>query len=272
MTFTQSFVLGMVQGITEFLPISSSAHLILVPWFFRWQDPGLAFDVFLHLGTALGVILYFVRDWWALIRAGVASIVDRRIGFDKDRVLFWVIVLGTIPAGIVGLLFEHVAEEYWRSPLLISVSLASVGYLLYWIDSKYPTLRGIEEVRMKEALMIGIAQSFAVIPGVSRAGSTIAMGRFLNLNREAAARFSFLLSLPIVVAAGLHKGKDLLHVPAATLAPEHLTVGFLSSAFFGFISIHLLLRFVSGANYAFFAWYRIGLAAVVVLWSVAFKM
>jgi len=272
MTATQSFILGMVQGMTEFLPISSSAHLILVPWFFRWDDPGLAFDVFLHLGTALGVITYFFRDVWVLLKAGIMSIVERRIGFERERILFWAIIIGTLPAAIAGLLFENFAEQHWRTPLLIAVSLASIGYILYWVDAQYPSLRRVEDIGIKEAVLIGIAQAFAIIPGVSRSGATITMGRYLNLTRESAARFSFLLSVPVIVAAGALKCRGLLEPSQGSLSTEHLLIGFLSSAFFGFLSIHALLRFVSAGNYAFFAWYRILLAAIVVFASAVFKI
>lgn len=273
MTTFQSFILGTVQGITEFLPISSSAHLILVPWFLGWNEPGLAFDVFLHLGTLFALVVYFFRDWWELLKAGISSIIERRIGFDRKRVLFWCIVVGTIPAGLAGFFFADLVEAYWRAPLLTAMSLSVVGFLLYFLDQTYPTLRGLNEVSFKESFWIGVAQALSIIPGVSRSGSTIAMARLLGFNREASARYSFLLSVPIVFAAGVFKCKDLpAQMGTLSFTSSHLIVGFLSSAIFGFASIYVLLRFVATGHYGIFAMYRIVLAGFVVLWSAVFNV
>ncbi len=268
MTPFQAFILGLVQGVTEFLPISSSAHLVLVPWFFGWQDPGLAFDVFLHLGTLIAVLAYFAVDWWHLARAGVMSIIDRRIGYDRDRLLFWLIMVGTVPAGIAGLLFGSVVEEIFRDPVLIAIPLAFVGFLLYWIDGTYSALRNVDDLGFKDAIWIGIAQACAIVPGVSRSGSTMTMGRILGLSREAAARYSFLLSLPIIVAAALYSWKKLAMQAGGAITTECLVVGFCSSAFFGLISIHVLLRWLRLADFRVFAWYRVILGASIILWSV----
>lgn len=262
-----AFVLGMVQGITEFLPVSSSAHLVLVPWFFGWQDPGLAFDVFLHLGTVVAIFAYFARDWVNLGKAAIASIVERRIGYEKDRILFWFLFLGTIPAVFAGLLFHEHAETVFRSPLLIAVTLSVVGLLLYWIDSSYPALRRIEELKLRDVLLIGFAQALAIIPGVSRSGSTMAMARLLGMNREASARFSFLLSFPILLGAFVFEAKGFLEQASGSLSAGYVLMGFLSSLIFGFLSIHFLLYYLRVADFRVFAWYRLVLAGGIIIWS-----
>jgi len=271
MTVLQAFILGTVQGLTEFLPISSSAHLVLFPWFLKWQDPGLAFDVFLHLGTLVAVAVYFFNDWLGLAKAGVMSIVDRRIGFDRERLLFWLLVLGSIPAGIAGLLFHQQVEEIFRDPLLIAVPLAAVGFLMYWVDGNYPALRHVDELSFKDAFWIGIAQACALIPGVSRSGSTMTMGRLRGLTRESAARFSFLMSFPITLAAVAYEGKKLAETGGYGISNECLIAGFGASAFFGLLSIHVLLRLLRTADFRIFAWYRVMLAAGIIIWSLLGK-
>lgn len=270
MTIFQACVLGMVQGLAEFLPISSSAHLILVPYFFKWPDPGLAFDVFLHLGTLVAILIYFAKDWVALARAGIDSLVERKIGFDRNRMLFWMIFVGTIPGAISGVLFHEHAETVFRYPLLIAITLSSVGFLIYWVDGKYPSLRNLDELKMKDALWIGAAQAFAVIPGVSRSGSTMAVARARDINREASARFSFMLSFPIILAAGLFECRHLLSNTEGIQIPQ-LVAGFVCSMLFGLLSIHFLLRWLRNADFQIFAWYRILLAGMIVLWSLIFK-
>lgn len=266
-----AFILGLIQGITEFLPISSSGHLILIPWFFNWSDPGLAFDVFLHLGTLLAVIAYFFKDWWAIFKAGMASIIERRIGFDRHRLLFWLLVVATVPAVLAGLLLEKHVEGAFRAPLLIAVTLAGVGFLIYWIDGHYPSLRGIDELRMKDAIAIGLAQACAIIPGVSRSGSTMAMGRLRGMNREAAARFSFLMSIPITLGACLFESRKLSSPELSAVPSGYLITGFLSSLIAGLASIHFLLQYLKNSDFRVFAWYRLVLAAVIIVSSLAFS-
>jgi undecaprenyl-diphosphatase len=271
LTLLHAIILGMVQGLGEFLPISSSAHLILVPWFFKWEDPGLAFDVFLHMGTLVALLIYFARDWVALARAGFESLLERKIGFDRNRALFWMIIVGTIPGGISGVLFHEQAETIFRSPLLIAITLSTIGFLLYWVDGKYPAIRNSDEIRMKDAIWIGLAQAFAIIPGVSRSGSTMTMARCRDINREASARFSFMLSFPIILAAGLFEGRHLINDTGASMPGEFLVAGFVSSAVFGLAAIHFLLRWLRSADFHLFAWYRIALAAIIVIWSLITK-
>jgi undecaprenyl-diphosphatase len=267
MTLGQAIVLGIVQGLAEFLPISSSAHLILVPWFFGWPDPGLSYDVILHLGTLLAVLMYFAGDLFRLGRAGVASLVELRIGFDRNRQWFWWIILGTIPAGLLGLLFHDFVEQNFRAPLLIAMSLASVGLLMYWADEKSTSLKDADELTWKDVLWIGFGQACALVPGVSRSGATITVARLLGYDRNSAARFSFLLSVPITAAAGLHEVKKIFEVGQLDVPAPALIAGFLTSFLFGLLGIHVLLRVVRFSNLARFAWYRIALAALVVLWS-----
>lgn len=263
----QAIVLGILQGLGEFLPISSSAHLILFPWFLKWEDPGLAFDVILHMGTLVAVLVYFAPDLLVLLRAGFDSVIERKIGYDRNRTLFWMLIGGTIPAGLAGLLFHHWAEEAFRAPLLIAVSLALVGFLMYWIDGKYPALRNVDELTTSDVMWIGIAQAFAIIPGVSRSGSTMTMARLLGLTREAAARFSFLLSIPIIAAAGVLEGKKLLELGHLPLPLSYILCGFFASMISGFIAIAVLMRYVRQSDLAVFAWYRVILAAFTVIWS-----
>ncbi len=267
-----SLILGIVQGVTEFLPVSSSAHLILIPWLLHWKDPGLAFDVFLHLGTLVAIFGYFFQDWWRIGMAGLQSILERKIGFDRDRSLFWLLVMATIPGAVAGFLFHDQAETLFRAPLLISITLASLGFFLYWVDGKYPALKNTEEIKMWDAVLIGIAQAFAVIPGISRSGSTMMMARWRGFTRESAARFSFLLSFPITLGACLFEFKKFATDTVITVPPTYLAAGFLGSLIFGVGSIHFLLQYLRNADFKVFAWYRVGLAVFVVLWSLIFKM
>ena len=268
MSIFEAIVLGLVQGLTEFLPISSSAHLVLVPWFLGWKDPGLAFSVILHLGTLVAVVGYFLGDWLRLLRAGIASILDRKIGYERDRQMFWMFFFGSLPVGIAGLVFHDLSAGALRSPLLIAISLAAVGFLMYWVDARCPPYRNLQDMTMKDALWIGFAQMFALIPGVSRSGSTMTMGRFLGVNRESAARFSFLLSVPIIFAAGVVEVKG--YYEAGGFAVENvgaLAAGFFASLVAGWVSIHGLLGYLRNADFSLFAWYRILIAVGIVAFS-----
>lgn len=262
----QSIVLGAVQGLTEFLPISSSGHLILFPWVLGWPDSGLAFDAFLHLGTIVAVLIYFFKDLCRLARGGFLSLIERKIGFDVDRLQFWLIVIGTIPGGLAGYFLQGYAETAFRSPLLIATTLSVVGFLLYYIDGKFPSSRSMDEISYKEAIWIGIAQACAIVPGVSRSGATMLMARLMGLTREASARFSFLLSFPIILAAGIFKGKDLLE-PGQSFDPTTLALGFGSSCLVGLLAIHFLIQYLKRANFSVFAWYRIALGIFIIVFS-----
>ncbi|HHW29344.1 MAG TPA: undecaprenyl-diphosphatase UppP [Syntrophomonadaceae bacterium] len=257
MTIWQAVVMGIVQGLGEFLPISSSAHLVLVPWLFKWHDPGLTFDIALHIGTLIAVIAYFWRDWVKLIMGafqGTKTVEGR---------LFWYLVLATIPGAIMGLLLEEKAETVFRNPILIAVMLIVLGVILYWADRKGKKLTDINNISLGQSLMIGISQALAIIPGVSRSGITMTTGLLFGLTREGAARFSFLLSAPVIFGAGLIKVPDILANPGMVDAP--FLIGMLVSALSGAASIGFLLKYVQKKNFLPFVWYRFLLGAVVLL-------
>jgi undecaprenyl-diphosphatase len=270
MSVLQAIVLGIVQGLAEFLPISSSAHLILVPWLFGWQDPGLAFDVALHWGTLVAVLVVFWRDWIRLIRAGAASILDRRIGDDPDRRLFWALFVSSIPAAAVGKLFHESVEETVRSPLIIAGTMSVMGIVL-WLADRYGAKNRPEgDMRIPEALGIGVAQAFALVPGVSRSGSTISVGLFLGFTREEIARFSFLMSTPIIFGAGALKLPRMLremHAGTGQVGPAALLAGLIASAVVGVLVIRWLLGWLRTRTYNVFVVYRLLVAVlIVVLW------
>lgn len=242
-----AIVLGAVQGIGEFLPISSSAHLVVVPYLFRFTDPGLTFDVMLHLATAFSLVVYFWRDFLSL-----------------DKKYYGYIFLGCIPAGIAGVLLEDYAESYFRNPLLIAGMLIVFAIVLWFAEKKGSQKRGDKAITLRDALIIGLAQCLALVPGVSRAGITMTAALFLGLRREAAAKFSFFLATPIILGAGLLKVKHLLKTPAALLDP-YLLLGFASAAIFGFLSIAFLLNFLKKHTFNWFVGYRILLGAVIIL-------
>lgn len=272
MSILEAIVLGLVQGLTEFLPVSSSAHLILFPWFFKWQDPGLAYDVFLHLGTLLALFIYFFGDLWRLGCAGLQSVLERRIGFEPDRIMFWMIFVGTIPGVVAGVVFHDLIESVFRNPHLIAVTLAFVGFLMFFIDERFPSLRRQEDMTFGEAILIGIAQAFALIPGVSRSGATITMARRLGFNRETAARFSFLLSSPIIFGAALKESVGVLSEIGSGFDWTSVLIGCATSFISGILAIHFLLLFLRNSSLALFFWYRLALAFVIVVWSLAFQV
>src|SRR5947209_3300057 len=205
MPFYQVIVLAVIQGLTEFLPVSSSAHLALAPWLFGWKDPGLVFDIALHAGTLAAVVVYFFRDWIQIIGQALGFHPGFRSGYDRDLSrnpkLLWYIIIGSIPVGLAGLLFSKQAETTWRNPYLIGAMLIGVGLVMWIAESRASTRKDISQVTLEDAGIIGIAQALAVVPGTSRSGITITAALFRDLNRAAAARFSFLLSTPAMAAA-----------------------------------------------------------------------
>ncbi|GAF26299.1 undecaprenyl-diphosphatase UppP [Neomoorella thermoacetica] len=254
MTVLQAIVLGLVQGVGEFLPISSSAHLILTPWFFRWPDPGLTFDVALHLGTLIAVVAYFWRDIIELVLSGLGQ------PRSQDGRLFWYLIVASIPGAIFGVLFEKQAETIFRSPLLIALTLTLMGLGLWWADRVGRKRRQLDDVNLFDGIIVGISQALAIIPGVSRSGITMTAGLLTGMERETAARFSFLMSVPIIAGAALLKLKDLsLHeVNLAFIA------GVLTAAVVGFLAIKFLLQYLRRGSYLLFTGYRILLAALIV--------
>lgn len=250
-----AITLGLVQGLGEFLPISSSAHLILAPWFLGWPDPGLTFDVALHVGTLAAVLAYFWRDWLRLLAAAP------RPRSPEGR-LFWLIVLSAIPGGIAGVLLDNLAEQTVRSPLLIAGTLSTMGLALLAADRMGSNERTLGDIGVVDALVIGFAQALAIIPGVSRSGITIAAARTRGIERAAAARFSFLLGTPIIAAAALFKLRDMASMPGAVNGP--FIAGILTAAVIGALSIGVLLRYLQRAGLGIFVVYRLLLAALVV--------
>lgn len=261
----QAVVLGIVQGLAEFLPISSSAHLALMPWAFGWNDPGLAFDVALHWGTLAAVLVVFWRDWIRFISAALF-----RNGTDGERRLFWALVISSVPGAIVGKLLDKWAEANLRAPLLIACTLTILGILLWVADRVGRKNRDLEHMTLPRAFSIGLAQAFALIPGVSRSGSTITLGLFEGFTREEIARFSFLMSTPIIFGAGLVKLPGLVHEMRGGHGPvtwAALAAGFIASAVVGIAVIRWMLDYLRTRTYSVFVWYRLALAAAIVgLW------
>jgi len=256
LTLFQAVILGLVQGLGEFLPISSSAHLVLVPWLFKWTDPGLTFDVALHAGTLFAVVLYFWKDWIRLISKGFTDV------HDPDGKLFWYLALASIPGALIGFLLEKKAETVFRSPLLIAVMLMGMGLVLWWSDRKGAKEIELGGITLKSSLIVGLSQALAIIPGVSRSGITMAAGLGLGLTRKSAARFSFLLSAPIIFGAALVK------LPQVMGHPEMITRDFVSGMLVSFVSgllsISILLKYVQTRDFMPFVWYRLILGAAVI--------
>lgn len=264
MNVFQAIVLGIVQGLSEFLPISSSAHLSLVPFIFGWQDPGLAFDVALHLGTLAAVLWYFRAEWIALARASFDILRTRRIVGDAQwRAVY--IVIATIPGAIGGLLLQKYAESVLRNPLITACTLLVLGILLWAADRFAKQERDLTGFRWTDALLIGLAQVCALVPGVSRSGATMTAGRALGFDRGSAATFSFLMSMPITAAAAVVKVPEALR-EGVTLP---IVVGILASGVSGWLAISVLLRYVSSKSFGVFAVYRVllGIAILGLIYS-----
>ena len=254
--------LALVQGLTEFLPVSSSAHLILVPRILGWPDQGLAFDVAVHLGTLIAVVTFFRKDIGTLFLAWLNSVNGK--GMTPEARLAWGVALGTIPAGIVGLLFKDHIETYLRSPLVIAATTIIFGLLLWFADTRSKRTRSELSLTWQDFLVIGSAQAMALIPGTSRSGITITAGLLLGLTREAAARYSFLLSIPIIVLSGLGVTKDLV---SSTEAVDWmaLSLGTVVAAISAFACIHFFLSWINKMGMLPFVIYRLLLGALL-LW------
>jgi undecaprenyl-diphosphatase len=263
MTPFQAFVLGLLQGLAEFLPISSSAHLTLAPWLLGWTDPGLSFDVALHLGTLVAVLWYFRAEWKRLARAAVAVASQGGRMLTPDQWELGLLVVATIPGGLAGLALESKADEAFRAPALVAGALIVMGIILWAVDRWAAAGRTIRALTWRDAIAIGIAQAFALVPGVSRSGATITAGRALRLNRDSAAVFSFLMSMPIIAAAALLK---LPHVVREGITLP-LVIGVVTAAVSGWIAIAIVLRYVKNHSYGAFAIYRVvaGLAVLAVV-------
>jgi undecaprenyl-diphosphatase len=251
MSLLQAIILGILQGATEFIPISSSGHLVLVPWLLGWEPSGLTFDTVLHLGTLLAVVIYFRRDWWALAVAWLRGLVHRDWS-DPTARLAWLLVLGTIPAGIAGLLLQDFFESLFASPGWVSFFLLVTAALLAASEFLGRRFRDLDNLRWLDALLIGLAQAAAIAPGISRSGATIAAGLGRGLDRPAAARFSFLLSTPIIFAAGVMQLVELAGESDPLGQGPALAAGFVAAALTGYVCIWGLLRYLQrGRLYPF---------------------
>jgi undecaprenyl-diphosphatase len=263
MVLYQAIVLALVQALTEFLPVSSTAHLVLFPWLLGWPDPGEAFDVALHAGTLLAVILYFFKDWLTLVICGLGGSYPSGAPTQEvaqHRKLFWYMVIGTIPGGILGKLFDKQIEEHLRLPAIIGVSMIGIGLLMWWADASAKQTRKLEDSDMADGVVIGCAQAVALWPGVSRSGITITAGLFRNFTREAATRFSFLLSTPLIAGAvaaklpgliKMHKAGT-LELPLSTLA-----ISILISGVGGYLVIAFFLKYLQTRTLKPFVYYRL---------------
>lgn len=261
MSILEAIILGIVQGLGEMLPISSSAHLVLVPWFMGKNYQGLAFDVALHLGTLLAILIYFYKDWWKIIKFGLLAIKERKITKFSQKLPFYLIV-ASVPGAILGYLFESYAENVFRNPLYISVALVCGGILLWYADHNHQGTRDLKSIKVFDALKIGMSQAIALIPGVSRSGITMTTGLFLGFKREEAARFSFLMSAPIIFGAALVKLPD---ISADLLSDRVFWVSMLAAAVSSIFAINILLRIVKSRNFDFFVYYRFALAGLILL-------
>lgn len=255
--YIQSLILGVVQGLTELLPISSSAHLTLIPWIFNWNEIPDSFDVALHFGTLLAIGLFFFKDWIELIKGGFNLVVKKEKTVEGR--MFWYIVLATLPGGIIGFLLDHFLEDKLKTPLIIATALIVMGILLYVVDKKCKSKITYEKMGLKETFLIGLSQALAFIPGVSRSGITMTMGRFLNVDRESVARYSFMLSAPIVLAATVFKFSSFVFNP-------QFFIGVISSFLVGVAVIKFLMQYLKKGSFKIFAIYRVlvGLAVLII--------
>jgi undecaprenyl-diphosphatase len=264
----QALIMGIVQGLTEFLPVSSSGHLVIVPWLFGWDDAfitSLAFSVMLHLGTLIALLAYFRADWLRIIPAGLATIRDRSFRDDPDRKLAWLLVAATVPAAIVGFLFSDFFETQVRQIGLVAVTLIVGGVILWIADRVGRQDRTVADVTFPIAVGIGAAQTLALIPGISRSGISISAGRLAGLDRPSAARFAFLMATPITAGAIVFEARKLLTGEAGVdVAIGPLIVGMVTSMVAGFVAIHFMLRYLRTRSLGIFVWYRFALAAVVI--------
>ncbi len=260
MTWIQIIVLAVVQGLTEFLPVSSSGHLILVPAFFGWADQGLSFDIAVHFGSLGAVCVFFRNDIAGLIR-GAADILTGRSDTPQAR-MAWAIGIGTVPAAIAGLLLAGWIAANLRSPATVVITLAAYGVLMALVDRFAPRERIISSVRIKDAVVIGMAQALSLVPGTSRSGITITAGRLLGFGRQDAARFSFLLSAPVILLAAIYEVVKLI-TGDAQVAWDNLAVAALISGIVAYLSIDFFMRFVSALGLLPFALYRLLLASVI---------
>jgi len=262
-TSLQALLLGVVQGLTEFLPVSSSAHLILARALFGFDGDkfGLPFDVACHIGTLIAVLIYFQRDVMRMV-AALPRLFDAK---NPEARLIWLIVVGTLPAIVAGLLFKHQIEDHLRTPAIAATMLALGGVLLFVAERAGSKTRAEGSLTMFEALLIGLAQAAALVPGVSRSGATITIALLIGLRRAEAARFIFLLAIPAILGAAGSEGPKLLKAGLGDTAPLFF-IGVASSAIVGYAAVKYFIRYLGNHSLDVFAWYRLALAATVLVW------
>lgn len=262
MNIFQAIILGAIQGLTEFLPISSSAHLTIIPWIFNWDIPK-AFDVALHFGTLLAITIYFLKDWIQLIKGGVKYVIKKEKTVQGR--MFWYIVAATIPGGTVGYLLDHYFSDTLSRPIIIALALIVMGVILYIVDKNSKNKIKYEQMTFKQAFLIGVSQALAFIPGVSRSGITITTARSMGIDRESAARYSFMLSGPIILAATIFKFKDFVFSSA-------FVIGVITSFIVGIFVIKFLLDYVKNKSFKVFAIYRIIFGIIIIIICIAKTM
>jgi undecaprenyl-diphosphatase len=269
-TSLQAIILGLVQGITEFFPVSSSAHLILVPWLFGWHltlsaDLNKTFDVALHLGTFIAVLVLMRRDVWTLLKAFFGSIRHRRIA-TPDEKLAWLLLLSTIPAGIIGVALEQPIENHLGNVVVIAILLIGFGAIMWAVDSRFPLRGKLSSLRWPQALLVGFAQALALAPGVSRSGVTLTALRGLKMERESAVRYSFLLTIPIIGGSAVYKAAKVAvqgGLPPGT--GRFFLIGTLTALVAGFVAARFLLGYVRSHSLRPFVWYRFALGLLVII-------
>lgn len=259
MTLWHAIVMGTVQGLGEFLPISSSAHLVIFPWLFDFPTPGLTFDVALHFGTLMALLAFFYRDWLRLVPAFFTSLKKRPALYNPEERLIWFILIGSVPAAIAGLLVEEYAETIFRNPLWVAINMAGFGLLLYLADRFGQKSKDMASMSLKDAWWIGLAQTLALIPGTSRSGVTITAGMGLKMDRVSAAKFSFLLSTPVVAGAALLKAGDFIHGVLDVSSLVGIAVSFLV----GYFTIKYMLYFLKNYSFLVYVIYRLAFAALI---------
>ena len=262
MTIFQALLLGIIQGLTELLPISSSGHLDIIPWLLNWtSNPQFnidfeGFDVALHFGTFLAIALFFFKDWIKLTVGGFNQVVKKKK--TTEGKMFWYLVIATIPGGIIGLLLDTFVGDALKKPVVIAIALIVMGIILYVVDKKAKANTSYENMTFKQTFLIGLSQSLAFIPGVSRSGVTMTVGRMLGVKREAAARYSFMLSAPIVLAATIYKFKDFNFNLS-------FIIGIITSFIVGIIVIKFLLEYLKKGSFKIFAIYRVIIGIIVIV-------
>ena len=262
-TWFQAIVLGVIQGLTEFLPISSSGHLLIFSQLFGWTDPGAAFTAVTQIGTEVAVLIYFAKDIWRILGAWFGQFAHPETRGDPDVRMGWLVIVGTIPIGLLGFIFSDQIETIARNLYLVSFTLIGFGIVLGVADRTARSIHTLGELTVRDGIIFGLAQAVSLIPGVSRSGATISAGLFMGYNREAATRYAFLLAIPAVLASGFYQALDIGSDPAVAWGPTILAT--IIAFFIGYAVIAWLIRYVSTNSYMPFVIYRIGLGTLVLV-------